>query len=121
MAHFAELDHNNVVTRVIVIHNDVLKDENGVEQEALGEAFCKLLYGPETRWKQTSYSASFRKNFAGEGYSYYRQLDSFIPPKPYESWSLNISTANWDSPIPYPNDGKLYKWNEEIMNWREIL
>jgi len=79
MAHFAELDDNNIVLRVTVVHNDVLKDENGVEQESLGLKHLEHLGG---RWVQTSYNSSFRKNFAGIGFLYDPILDAFIPPKP---------------------------------------
>jgi hypothetical protein len=77
MAHFAELNENNVVTRVIVVHNNELLD-NGVESEAKGIAFCKSLFGGE--WVQTSYNSNFRENFAGIGYTYDQELDAFIPP-----------------------------------------
>ena len=76
MAHFAELDENNVVLRVIVVHNNELLDADGVEQEALGQAFCTNLLGGN--WKQTSYNGTFRKNFAGLGYTYDPVLDEFV-------------------------------------------
>lgn len=79
MAHFAELDSNNIVLRVIVIDNNRLRDENGVEQEALGVAYCKSLFGESTNWVQTSYNGNFRENFAGETDVYDPQTDRFIP------------------------------------------
>ena len=79
MAHFAELDSTNKVLRVIVIDNDVTHDENGVEQEALGIAFCKSLFGADTKWVQTSYTNSLRGHFAGVDDTYDPVADEFIP------------------------------------------
>ena len=79
MAHFAQLDENNVVTQVIVAHNNELVD-NGVEREELGVAFCQSLFGANTRWVQTSYNGSIRKNYAGVGYTYDPVADEFVPP-----------------------------------------
>lgn len=121
MAHFAELGMNNVVLRVIVVHNNELLDENGVEQEAKGVAFCRSLFGGT--WVQTSYNANFRKNYAGEGFTYDSTRDAFIPPKPFASWVLNEDTCQWGSPVPYPTDvgtpeaPKRYVWNEEAQQW----
>lgn len=121
MAHFAELGMNNVVLRVIVVHNNELLDENGVEQEAKGVAFCRSLFGGT--WVQTSYNANFRKNYAGEGFTYDSTRDAFIPPKPFASWVLNEDTCQWSAPVPYPTDvgtpeaPKRYVWNEETQQW----
>ena len=116
MAHFAKLDSNNVVTEVIVVHNNELLD-NGVESEAKGIAFCQSLFGGN--WKQTSYNGNMRKNFAGIGYTYDAGLDAFISPKPYNSWVLNNTTCVWEAPVPMPTDGKHYVWNENVVNWVE--
>lgn len=118
MAHFAQLDNNNVVQQVIVVHNNELLDENGVERESKGIAFCQQLLGGN--WKQTSYNANFRKNYAGIGFTYDESKDAFIPPKPYNSWTLNESSCLWEAPTPMPNDGKPYRWNEESLSWVEI-
>lgn len=115
MAHFAELDTNNVVLRVIVVGNRDCLDENGNESEAVGIAFCQNLLGGN--WKQTSYNGNFRKNFAGIGYQYNEELDAFIPPKPYPSWILNENTAQWSAPIPFPDDNKIYVWDEDSQTW----
>lgn len=115
MAHFAELDDNNVVLRVIVVGNNDCLDENGNESEAVGIAFCYNLLGG--KWKQTSYNGNLRKNYAGIGYTYNEELDAFIPPKPYPSWILNESTAQWNAPIPFPDDNKIYIWDEESQSW----
>ena len=118
MAHFAELDENNVVTRVIVVGNQDILDSTGKENEEVGIAFCKNLLGGN--WKQTSYNASFRKNYAGIGYTYREDIDAFVPPRPYASWILNESTAQWEAPVPYPTDGKFYYWDEATTSWVEV-
>ena len=118
MAHFAQLDENDIVQQVIVVHNNELLDENGDEKEINGIRFCESLFGGT--WIQTSYNGSFRKNFAGIGYKYDRERLAFIPPKPYDSWLLNDNTCLWESPVPMPNDDKPYVWNESIVNWVEV-
>lgn len=119
MAHFAKLDSNNIVTDVIVISNDDLLDENGVEQESLGIKVCKNIFGSKTKWVQTSYTGSFRKQYAGVGAKYDKDNDVFIAPKPFESWILD-ENFDWQPPIEYPDDGKPYMWNEDTMSWIEI-
>jgi len=116
MAHFAELDDNNVVLRVTVVNNDVLKDKNGIEQEALGLQHLTHLGG---RWVQTSYNSNFRKNYAGIGFVYDEAKDAFIPSKPFPSWILNEETCQWQPPVPYPNDEKYYSWDESSLSWVE--
>jgi hypothetical protein len=118
MAHFAQLDENNVVTQVIVVSNDELL-ENGVESESKGIAFCVKLLGG--KWKQTSYNAKIRKNYAGIGFSYDESRDAFIPLKPYNSWILDETTCQWKSPVEYPTDGKFYDWKEETQSWVEMV
>lgn len=118
MAHFAEINESNVVLRVIVVDNKDTSDANGVEKEHIGAAFCERLLGGT--WKQTSYNASFRKNYAGIGYTYNSELDGFIPPKEYNSWVLNTETCNWEPPVPLPTDGGRYRWDENTVSWVEI-
>ena len=118
MAHFAEIGLNNTVLRVIVVHNDELLDDNGVESEAKGQEFCRALFGGT--WLQTSYNGTIRKNYAGEGFTYDATRDAFIPRKPYASWVLNEVTCRWDAPVPYPQDGKQYSWNEATTSWVEV-
>jgi hypothetical protein len=118
MAHFAQLDENSVVLQVIVVNNSECLDGNGIESEAVGVAFCQSLLGGN--WKQTSYNGTIRKNYAGIGYTYDSGRDAFIPPKPYASWLLNETTCLWDSPIPYPTDGKNYQWDEPTTSWVEM-
>ena len=124
MAHFAQLDENNVVTQVIVVSNNELLDANGVEREELGIGFCQRLFGGN--WKQTSYNHNFRKRYAGVGYTYNAELDAFVPPKPYASWVLNNEDVNWEAPVAMPSDAgmgegkKMYTWDEETTSWKEV-
>lgn len=118
MAHFAELDQNNVVLRVIVVSNKDTSDANGVEKENIGVAFCERLFGG--KWVQTSYNGNFRKRYAGIGYTYRPDIDAFITTSPYPSWTLNLETAEWEAPVPKPNDGKYYVWSEEMQAWVEF-
>ncbi len=119
MAHFAEIDQFGKVKRVIVVSNADTSDASGVEKEHIGAAFCERLFGGT--WKQTSYNGSFRKNYAGVGYAYDADIDAFVPPKPYPSWTLNTETAQWQAPTPMPTDGKRYSWNEATTAWVEIV
>lgn len=125
MAHFACLDENNVVTQVIVVSNDDIKDANGVEVEEIGVGFCKKLLGANTNWKQTSYNNNMRVRYAGIGYTYNEELDAFVPPQPYASWVLNNETADWEAPVgPAPalteaevEARSFYRWDEEGGAW----
>ena len=117
MAHFAQIE-NGIVTQVIVIANDKAPGEFP-ESEAPGAAFCSSLLGGE--WKQTSYNSNFRVRYAGVGYEYSSEHDAFIPPKPFDSWILNLETLDWYAPIEYPNDGKIYNWDEVTLSWIEII
>ena len=121
MAHFAKLDDNNTITQVIVVSDADCKDPDGNEVEAIGVAFCNKLLGG--RWVQTSYNGNIRKRYAGIGYSYNEQYDVFIAPKPYNSWTLNVTTFDWDPPVPYPTESfdlenlSYYTWNETNRTW----
>jgi hypothetical protein len=121
MAHFARLDETNKVTRVSVVNNDVIIDANGNEQEKLGIDFLTQHNNGVGWYKQTSYNGNFRKNYAGVGFTYDSTRDAFIPPKPYPSWVLNEDTCQYDSPVPYPTDDKMYDWDEETTNWKEVI
>jgi hypothetical protein len=118
MAHFAQLDKNNVILQVIVVNNSECLDESGMESEAVGVVFCQSLLGGN--WKQTSYNNNIRKNYAGVGYTYDASRDAFIPPKPYASWTLNETTCLWDAPTPMPTDDKRYTWDESTTSWVEV-
>ena len=134
MAHFAKLDSNNIVEQVIVVNNDDIKDSTGTETESIGVAFCQKMMGASTNWKQTSYNANFRGNYAGIGYTYMTGVqtlgvastDIFISQQPYPSWSVGIQTAKWYAPTP-PGDepeltdsekaaDKYYVWSESNYN-----
>lgn len=115
MAHFAQLDENNTVIQVIVVNNEVITDSNGDENESIGIAFCQNLFGGN--WVQTSYNDSFRKNFAGIGFTYDAVRDAFIEKKPFESWILDEETCKWNPPKPYPDDENFYSWDEQSQDW----
>jgi hypothetical protein len=120
VAHFAELDENNVVKRVIVVDNKDTSDANGNELESIGVAFCQKLLGGN--WKQTSYNGNIRKNYAGIGYTYRADIDAFVAPQPYPSWVLDVN-AQWQAPVPMPQDAgtgeppKMYTWDEGTQSW----
>lgn len=121
MAHFAELDENNIVKRVLVVNNEDILNSNGIESEEIGIDYLKSLFGSETNWKQTSYNSSFRSRYAGIDFTYDSVLDSFISPKPFASWILNTNTTEWEAPVPFPTDilpdGSYYSWDEENLKW----
>lgn len=112
MAHFAEIDSNGVVLRVLVVPD---------EQESRGQDFLANDLGLGGTWIQTSYNSRIRKNYAGIGMTYDAERDAFIPIQPYPSWVLNEETCRWDSPVPYPTDGVIYEWNEELIDWQAIV
>ena len=126
MASFAKIGLNSKVIEVLSVHNNVLKDSNGIEQESIGIDFLTKLTGWAI-WKQTSYNTyggvhklggtPLRKNYAGIGMTYDEDRDAFIPKKPYNSWVLNEDTCLWESPIPYPQDNNKYSWNEQNQSW----
>ena len=112
MAHFAEIDENNIVTRVLVVAD---------EQEHRGQEFLANDLGLGGFWIQTSYNARIRKNYAGIGFTFDPTRDAFIAPKPYDSWLLNEETCQWEAPIAYPTDGLMYAWDETITDWKAIV
>ena len=114
MAHFAELDENNIVLRVIVVGDEDTADEDGNEVEAIGIEFCQNLLGGT--WIQTSYNDNIRKHFAGIGFQYDSDADVFILPQPYPSWTLD-ENYDWQSPTPHPDDGQPYYWDEDSLSW----
>ena len=108
MAHFAELDENNIVTRVLVTNNAFPN-----------EGYDWLIDNLGGTWIQTSYNATIRFNYAGVGFSYDSELDAFIAPKPYPSWELD-EACQWQAPTQYPQDDKMYTWDEETLTWKEV-
>jgi len=138
MGYFCKLDENNFVIGVHSVRNDVFTI-NDIENENIAADFLNNLHNINYVWKKKYYnthggihyqadnntpsidqSKAFRKNYAGIGYHYDSIRDAFIQPKPFPSWTLNEDTCLWDSPVPYPSDGKMYTWNEDILNWQEI-
>jgi hypothetical protein len=124
MSHFAKLDENNIVIFVTVGR----QEDDGKEAELsarTGDVYKQTSYNtmngvyidPITREPATDQSKAFRKNFAGLGYFYDEALDAFIPPKPYNSWVLDEDTCQWEAPLPRPNDGFTYIWNESQVDW----
>ena len=122
MAHFAEINEENIVTRVLVVDNS---------EEDNGQVFLAETLGLGGTWLKTSYNTQggvhsnggtpFRKNYAGIGYTYDSGRDAFIPPKPYASWVLNEDKCLWDAPTPMPvEEGKMFRWVEEDLNWQEV-
>lgn len=118
MAYMAQLDENNVVTRVLSVSDTDCPDP-APTNEAQGAAFLESL-GLGTGWKQTSYNSTFRKNYAGIGYTYDAVRDAFIAPQPFPSWVLDEDTCRWEAPVPYPTDGKVYAWDEDTVSWIEV-
>jgi hypothetical protein len=117
MAYFAKIDENNIVINVIAVNNKVITDANGVEQEQLGVDFINNIYNTTDVWKQTSYNSTFRKNYAGLGFTYDQTRDAFIAPKPFNSWILNENTCKWEAPVARPEENLPYIWSEEQQNW----
>jgi hypothetical protein len=105
MAHYAKVN-NGIVEQIIV---------------AEVEFFDTFIDSSPGEWIQTSYNNNIRKNYAGVGFTYDSARDAFIPPQPYNSWTLNEATCQWDSPVPYPTDDKRYEWDEETTNWKEVI
>ena len=139
MGYFAKLNKENFVVKVHCLDNNVFTI-NEIEDENVGSSFLNDLHKTNNIYKQTSYntrggvhyqadnntpsidqSKAFRKNYAGIGYYYDNIRDAFIPPKPFPSWTLNEESCLWDSPVPYPNDGNNYYWDEEFLLWIKII
>ena len=128
MAHFAEIDDSNIVLRVLVLDDKDSQDESGNEVESIGAKYLNDSFGGT--WKRTSYNTRsnihsldgtpFRKNYAGTGFIYDDAKDAFYAPQPFASWTLNEDTCQWDAPVTYPDDGKLYDWNEGTTSWDEV-
>lgn len=121
MAHFAKLGVGSKVLKVEVVSNDIATTEQA------GVDFLNNLYGTNDVWKKTSYNTiggvhklggtPFRKNYAGIGFKYDQTRDAFIPPKPFQSWTLNETSCLWEAPVVKPDDGQSYDWNETTQTW----
>ena len=128
MAHFAKINNLGIVVFVTVGRDE----DNGKELELsarTGDTYRQTSYNtrggihyqPNSGEPSEDQSKALRKNFAGIGYTFDKDRDAFIPPKPYNSWILNETTCQWEAPSVRPDDGKFYKWNEETKSWDEIV
>jgi len=106
MSHFAKINSDSIVTEVIVA------EQAFINSGAVGDSFL---------WVQTSYNNNFRKNYAGIGFTYDSTRDAFIAPQPFPSWTLNEDTCQWEAPVAYPDDDKMYNWDESTTNWKEVI
>ena len=128
MAHFVEIDASNIVLRGVVLNDKDTQDESGNDVESIGAKYLSDAFGGT--WKKTSYNTHagvhslggtpFRKNYAGIGDTYDAARDAFIEPKPFASWILDEDTCVWNAPETYPDDDKIYDWNEDTQAWEEI-
>lgn len=119
MAHFAELDSNNVVKQVIVVSDKDTSDITGAEDEQIGISYLKGLFGEHTLWKQTSYNGSIRKRYAGKGFVYNEEYDAFIPPQTYSSWIFDTETLDWNPPTARPEETEEMRTNGQMFYWDE--
>ena len=124
MAHFAKVQ-NGIVTQVIVAEPEFFQTfvdtSPGEWIQTSYNTRGGIHYNPETNEPSADQSKAFRKNYAGTGFTYDKTRDAFIPPKPYESWTLNEETCLWDSPVPYPDDGEMHSWNEQTQTWDLVI
>ena len=117
MAHFAKLDSRNQVIHVSVVDNKDILDEQGKESEQVGIEYLTKVHG-YSKWKQTSYNGKFRMNYAALGYTYDEDMDAFVPPQPYPSWTLDTTKGYWVPPIPMPlSGGESWTWDEPTKSW----
>ena len=120
MAHFAKLNEDGIVLEVHALNNEVVNNLPFPESEPVGVQFYIEWSGGYSNWKQTSYNNNFRKRYAGIDYTYDAGLDAFITPQPYPSWALDAN-SDWQAPVPKPDDGKMYGWNEPTLSWVEVV
>lgn len=119
-SYYAQIDENNIVLQVLAVADVGVYNADGSDNEEAGIAFLKRHYPNSFDWKHTRFDGSNRKNFAGKGFIYDGARDAFIPPKDFASWVLNEETCQYNPPIPKPNDGKGYYWDEATVSWAEI-
>lgn len=117
MADFAQLDEKNTVINVVVVSDDTVYNLPFPQSEPIGISFLKTVCGEDTNWAQTSFDGSFRYRYAGIGYFFDQSVQAFVAPKPFPSWLLAADDYSWHPPVPYPDDGKPYFWNEATLSW----
>ena len=121
MSYFAEIDENNIVNRVIAISQENIDSGNWGSPETWVQTSYNTRggkhYPPDS---ETSDGDGLRKNYAGQGFTYDATRDAFYAPQPYPSWSLDDDTCQWNAPTAYPDDGKMYNWNETDTQWDEV-
>jgi hypothetical protein len=128
MAHYALVNptNNTVVTVITGVDENISQtDTDGTVVGGSSEAW-ENFYSSQSQWnglicKRTSYNGNYRKNYAGIGYTWDAERNAFYAPRPYASWTLNEDTCRWESPTPYPSDGKDYIWNENRREWEEVV
>jgi hypothetical protein len=117
MSHYAKINENNIVETVIVAEEDFIKKQEGKWIQTSYNTRNGVHYEPNSNIPRADQSKALRKNYAGIGYTYDEIRDAFIPPKPFNSWTLNEDTCLWNAPVAYPQDGNRYTWNEETLSW----
>jgi hypothetical protein len=133
MAHFAEIDENNTVIKVVVVADADTADEDGTEVESIGVAFLQSMFGADTAWVQTSWNGRIRNRFTGPGATWDASRDAFIDPQPFPSWVLDEATTEWHPPTPRPDETRtgehegvefeypvLFQWDEDTTSWVEV-
>jgi hypothetical protein len=120
MAHYAKINENNIVEKVIVAEEDFIKKQEGKWIQTSYNTRNGVHYEPNSNIPRADQSKALRKNYAGIGYTYDETKDAFIPPKPFNSWILNENTCNWNPPIAMPIDENAYFWNEETLSWNIV-
>jgi hypothetical protein len=117
MAHFAEIDDNNIVLRILVVNDVDTSNEDNTEVESIGVSYLKSLFGESTRWVKTSYNNNIRVRYAVIGGVYDESKDMFIAPCPYPGWLMNEEDGSWHPPVPQPRFGMC--WHPDRLEWVE--
>lgn len=120
MSHFAKVV-DGVVVQVIVAEKDFVDTQPGYWVQTSYNTHGGIHYEVNSSTPSADQTKALRKNYAGIGYTYDSQRDAFIAPQPYPSWDLNEETCRWDSPVAYPTDGKIYRWDEATTTWIEVM
>jgi hypothetical protein len=116
MAHFAKIDENNIVTKIIVADQEAIDTQDGTWIQTSYNTYGGKHYDSDTGEEDSG--TPLRKNYAGKGYTYDSVRDVFIPPTPFPSWTLDETTCLWEAPVSYPTDDKLYNWDEDNQQWK---